>query len=681
MADTLSQDKRVGKLATPLGKDKLCLVRFEGTEAMGELFEYRIEAVSTEPNIDFNKALGQYCSVHLDTADHIGRDFSGILTEARWVGAWSELDLQLYRLVLRPWPWLLSLRSRCVTYVNMKPKDIIKQTLGDGANGDIVDLVIREYPTLEYTVQYRETNLNFALRMMEKWGIYYYFSFDKGDGVSPSRHQLVLADSDNHVALPAPASVIFQAVGRTHVDRGDLQQFNHWTTLSQMVPGGKFWLNDYDYNQPNKDLLAKRNYDLRYKHGDMLVYDYPGGYDQMDDGENLAQVRLDSEVARRQRWFAGGYAPSLTPGYTIQRTSRDHDSQDGTYLILRCNHRYGDQSYVSAGGAGASGSTGASYSGSYELSSPSPYRMPLHTRRPVIVGTQPAKVVSQSDMEIDVDELGRVLVEFYWDRDIMSRYDPENPGRNPSRRVRVGQFWAGAVRGALFVPRVGDEVMVAYEDGDPDRPIIVGSVYNGKNTVPMKLPQKKTQSGILTRSSMGGKGYHMLVFDDTAGSERVKLRSQKDLMFKALNNEQRDIGSNQTETVGGDETITVGTETSGGNFTVNAVQTITLNVGPMMDSASPSGMDMPLTQIKMDQNSITLNVGPDGVFAQIKMDPSGVTISGTPASQLTVQPSGITTMTPTITFMYGPVTFGPAPVTIPLATIGAGTVGGALPII
>jgi hypothetical protein len=144
-------------------------------------------------------------------------------------------------------------------------------------------------------------------------------------------------------------------------------------------------------------------------------------------------------------------------------------------------------------------------------------------------------------------------------------------------------------------------------------------------------------------------------------------------MFKALRNEQRDIGGSQTENVGGDETITVGGPKGGGNFTVNAFQTITLNVGPT---------GSPLTQIKMDQTSITLSVGPGGAIAQVKLDPSGVTISGTPASQLMVQPSGITTMTPTITFLYGPVTFGPAPVTIPLATIGSGMVGAPpLPII
>ncbi len=564
MADTPpTQDGRTGKLATPLGKDKLCLTRFEGTEAMGELFEFRIEAVSPDANIDFNPALGQNCSVHLDTADNVGRDFSGILTEARWVGA--RFNLHLYRLVLRPWPWLRSLSAACQIFPNMSPKDIIKEALGNGSYGDIVDLTTGDYPTLEYTVQYRETYLNFALRLMEKYGIYYYFKFDKGDGVSPSTHYLVLADSTTHETLPAPAWVLY--LPPTVAGRRDVQQLNYWSKMQGMASGISL-LNDYDYNKPDANLFAPNTHLYPFKHGTELVYDYPGGYDDKGEGEKLAEVRVDAERTHAERCSAGGYAPSLTPGYTIQRTSPDQDSQDDTYLILRCGHWYGDQSYASTGSGG--GAADASYSGTYELCKSSiPYRMPLRTRRPVIIGSQPAKVISKEKQEIDCDSLGRVLVEFYWD---LKFYAEKK--RTPSRRVRVGQFWAGNIRGALFTPRVGDEVMVQYEDGDPDRPIIVGSVYNKNNPVPTKLPDHKTHSGIATLSSPNSpQGYHMLLFDDTAGQERLKLRSQKDLMFKALGNEQRDINGSQTENIGGDETINVGGPTGGGNFTLNAFQT------------------------------------------------------------------------------------------------------------
>jgi type VI secretion system secreted protein VgrG len=246
--------------------------------------------------------------------------------------------------------------------------------------------------------------------------------------------------------------------------------------------------------------------------------------------------------------------------------------------------------------------------------------MPLRSRRPVIIGTQPALVIrdkKNAGEEIDVDELGRILVKFYWDIEKNEVH---------ARRIRVAQSWAGSNRGALFTPRVGDEVVVAYEDGDPDRPIVVGSVYNGNNTVPMTLPDKKVKSGILTLSSKGGNGYHMFLFDDTAGSEIVKLRSQKDLMFKALNNEQRDIVNSQTENIGQDETINVGfpvppgDSPGSGNFTLNALNKVTINVGPQ---------GSPMTQLIMDTSSITLNVGPSGSMSQIVMNQTSITMQST----------------------------------------------------
>ena len=224
---------------------------------------------------------------------------------------------------------------------------------------------------------------------------------------------------------------------------------------------------------------------------------------------------------------------------------------------------------------------------------------------------QPALVVKGEGggPEIDVDKLGRVLVQFPWDRK-----------KKPSRRVRVGQIWAGSNRGALFTPRVGDEVLIASEEGDPDRPIVIGSVYNGANTVPMTLPDKKVKSGILTLSSAGGGGYNMLLFDDTAGGETVKLRSQKDLMVKALNNERRDILNSQTENVGQDETINVGFPAGSGNFTLNALQTVTINVGP------------------------------EGAMSQIVMTMEGITLSVTDAlSTVAIQPEGVTITAPTVT--------------------------------
>ena len=210
----------------------------------------------------------------------------------------------------------------------------------------------------------------------------------------------------------------------------------------------------------------------------MEIYNYPGGYKDQNKGVNLAAVSRDVERMRNLHCAATGYAPTLTPGFKVKRTSTDQeDSENGDYLILRCVHSFGTQTYESDPSRSARYPV---YHGAFQLSrSDLPYRMPQRTRKPAIIGTQSALVIKSQDggPEIDVDKLGRILVQFYWDRK-----------KKPSRRVRVAQFWAGSNRGALFVPRVGDEVLIAYDDGDPDRPIVVGSVYNGANTVPMTLP-------------------------------------------------------------------------------------------------------------------------------------------------------------------------------------------------
>jgi type VI secretion system secreted protein VgrG len=611
MASNPTQDNQTGKLATPLGKDVLLLGRFDGAEGMGELFEFRIEALSPRSDIRFDDALGRNSSVHLGTSDGVGRDFSGVVTEARRLG--KRGDLFVYNLVLRPWLWLLSLTSDCKIFANMDPKAIIKQVFDDRHFSDVIDLTAQDYPTLEYTVQYRETDLNFVLRLMEEYGIYYYFQFMPGDGDSPSIHYLVLADSTTHVKLPSPTEVVY--VPSTVSARSDVQQFNDWTKGETMV-SGVFALNDYDYEKPGATLLASAQYGYQFQHGDMEIYNYPGGYNDQDEGVKLAEVCRDAMLSRNQRCTGAGYAPTLTPGFTIKRTSTDGDPEDGEYLLLRCVHSYGYQSYESESSAAG----GSVYYGTYELAkSDITYRMPLQTRKPVVVGSQSALVVGKQGEEIDVDDQGRICVQFYWDRK-----------KKPSRRVRVAHFWAGEHRGALFVPRIGDEVMVAYDDGDPDRPLVVGSVYNGANKITLDLPARKTVSGLLGRSTRNGSTVHTANawwFDDVVGDEVFVVRARKDLMVRVLNDEKRHVSANQTENVdgnvtqnvGGDETITVGGPTGGGNYTLNAFQTAKINVGPK---------GSPLTQILMDTSSITLNVGPGGSPTQIVMNASGITLKG-----------------------------------------------------
>ena len=595
MGDNLSQDERVGKLKTPLGDDKLALSRFDGGESLSELFEFRVEAMSIEANIDFNAALGKSVTVLLKTDDGKDRYFNGLLAEARWAG--QRGTLFAYQLVIRPWLWLLSLTSDCRIFSQKSPRDIIKQVFTDRGFSDFRDELKSSYPTLEYCVQYRETDFVFVSRLMEQYGIYYFFEYADG------KHTLVLADMK---ASSKPAEGLSSApyLAVSEGGRRHLQHFEVWSR-GREVASGSFKLNDYDYNKPSANLLADSDKPGGYEHHSMEIYDYPGEYVDRSVGNTLAQVEVEAAQSLDDRRTGTGSTLSLYPGALVTLTKHPVGAENQEYLVVSCSHFFDGQRYRSDGGAHQ-----PSYLGNFEFTPSSrQFRAELETERPHVVGVQSALVVGKEGEEIDVDEQGRICVQFYWDRK-----------KKPSRRVRVAQIWAGAHRGALFLPRIGDEVLVQYEEGDPDRPIVVGSVYNGTNEVVAKLPAKKTHSGILTKSSKNSSGYNMLVFDDTAGDEHIKLRAQKALMFKSLGDETRNIGGSQTETVGGDETITVGGPTSGGNFTVNAAK------------------------------SITLNVGEGGLFAQIVMDEGGITLSSMAGlSSIMIQPTGVTIQAPTIT--------------------------------
>ena len=653
---SLSQDDRIGKLTTPLGDNVLVLSRFDGGEHLSEPFEFRIEAISEQQNVDFSGALGKGVTVMLKTADDKQRYFNGILCEARWSG--QRADLYVYQMILRPWFWLLSLTSDCKIFSQKSPKDIIKQVFSDRGFSDFRDETKSSYPTLEYCVQYRETDFDFTSRLMEQYGIYYFFEY--ADGV----HTLVLADQKaSHKPIPDLQTVAFLAVSEG--GRRQLQHLEEWSR-GRSVESGVFKLNDYDYNKPSANLLANSEKPGGYAHDSMEMYDYIGEYSDRSVGDKLAQVEAEAAQSLDDRRTGTGSALSLFPGGLV--TLRDHPvgAENQEYIVVACSHFFHAQQYRS-GGRGPSG--GPSYSGNFEFTPSSrQFRAELDTERPRISGYQSALVVGKQGEEIDVDEQGRITVQFYWDRK-----------KKASRRVRVAQFWAGKTRGAWFVPRIGDEVLIHYEEGDPDRPIVVGSVYNGDNKLVLDMPSDKNKSGVLTKSTKNSDGYNFLLFNDTAGSEVVKLRAQKDLMFRALNNEQRDILGNQTENITGNETISVGIPPQdppksgmpsiGGNFTVNAAQTATINVGPILPDGS---MPVVMTQIAMTNQSITLNVGPQGTICQIMMMPTGIMLNygpGGSVASILIGPAGINLIS------AGPINFVSPMVTIPTLTIGAGMVG------
>ena len=599
MGEELTQDKRIASLTTPLGKDKLVLTTFDGTEGLSELFEFCIDALSKDDNVNFDQVLGRSCCVSMKLGEGPERYFDGIAVEAQAIG--MQGDLYAYRLILRPALWLLTRTNNCRIWHDKTALDIIKEVLNQ-RQVDFRTATTRNFPKLEYCVQYRETDFAFVSRLMEQHGIYYFFEH------STDQHMLMLADApSSHRPIPGHSSVRFatKSAGRLHFPE---QRLFGWTS-ERRFRTGKVQLRDYNFKQPNANMKGEANGTEKYTKAQMELYDYPGKYDKQEDGRDYAEIRLGAEQALDHRRFAAGDAVSFCPGGLFTLEEHPVGAENQQYLIARCVHRFSTDLYRSSQGVAAIGDH--PYHGNYEfLPGDRTFRAPIVTPKPVVYGPQTAKVVARSgkdgeEIDVDDDGHGRIKVRFHWDRD-----------DKRSCWVRVAQMWAGGKWGGHFIPRIGMEVVVEFLEGDPDRPLVVGVVYNGDNKFPYSLPDNKTQSGVKSNSSKGGNGYNELMFEDAKNSEVIRLHAQKDLNSTILHAETREIGENfespsgspsrKTTLKNGDEEL----EISSGNQKVHIAQKQTIDV------------DNDITITSM--TTITLKVGTNNVV----IDQAGVHING-----------------------------------------------------
>jgi len=549
----LSQAKYAAALKTPLGDNVLVLKTFSGNETLGQPFEFHVEALSEEENIDFDKALGQACTIKLKTYEQKERFFCGILTEAQWVGTGTggQLGYSHYRLVLRPWFSLLAHRANCRIFPKMKVTEIIEQVFKDAGFSSDTDFKFCTHGTYEeikYCVQYRETDFAFVSRLMEQYGIYYFFEHQDG------QHKMMLADSyASHSKVKDLPRVKYnsQTVAYNRAE----QHIHSWISDRRFCTG-KVELRDYDYLQPNV-LKAMKDVKENYARSTFEVYDYPGKYDkQMQKmGDLFAQVRLEAKQALDRRRTANGDAPSLFAGGIVTLEKHPTSKENDEYLVVRASHEYGAQFYGSAQGGDA-----PAYHGNYEfLPSKRQFRSLPLTPKPRIHGIQTAKVVAQKGEdreEISTDEHGHIWVQFYWDR------EPQK-----SCPIRVSQSWASKQWGEQFIPRIGMEVVIEFLEGDPDRPLVTGCVYNGDNKHPYTLPNDKTQSGLKSHSSKGGNGYNEFMFEDYKDKELVRMHAQKDHDVTVRNSETWTIGeaftppqgkaSRATTLENGDDSLTI----------------------------------------------------------------------------------------------------------------------------
>ncbi len=529
----LDQTKRAARLRTPLGDKELALARFTALEGLSELFEIDIEALSPTADIDFDAALGQPCVITSEAPDAPERHHHGVLVHAEWVG--MRHDLHIYKMTLRPWLWLLGKTSDCRIFHDKTVIDIVKATFADHGFSDYRVATTADYPTLPYTVQYRETDLAFVCRLMEQHGVYYFFEHEEGV------HRLVLADGlASHQPAPGLATIPYVPVDEA-AERARRQHLWQWTSRRDFR-SGQFAMNDYNHLLPNRRMAVERAGVDSYTRSNLEVYDHPGAYDAPDHGEFYARIELEAEQALDRRRDGVGEAVSLFPGALVALTDHPRGGENRDYLVVRTRHEFVTQDYRS----NMAVAPPAAPDWIELLPTERPFRAPLATPKPLIHSLHTALVTGAEGEEIDCDDHGRILVHFYWDRH-----------NDKSCRVRVSQVWGGQGWGGQVIPRIGMEVMVAFIDGAPDRPIVVGCVPNPQTlTVPYELPAKKTKMAWRSKTHKAS-GFNELTFEDDNGAQNLFMHAEKDHTQKTRNNHTHRVDANSIQSVGANHSLQI----------------------------------------------------------------------------------------------------------------------------
>ena len=529
---------RLAQITSPLGPDVLLLKNMGGGEELGRLFDYELQLTSDDASIQLNLLLGKPMSLNLQLSDSGERYFHGIV--ARCSQNVDTGQFASYQVTLRPWLWLLTKTSDCRIFQNQTIPQIIKQVFRDLGFSDFEDTLSRPYREWEYCVQYRENSFDFVSRLMEQEGIYYFFRHEK------DRHVLVLADAYGaHENAPGYASVPYYPKDGQHRERDHIHDWH----LAQEIQSGSLELNDYDFQRPSARIDVRSAMPRPHTAGDYPLYDYPGTYVQSQDGEHYARTRIEALQSLHERVELSGNARGLGSGHLFSMTGFSRQDQNREYLIVGARYYIAQESLETGAGAGST-----QFESSLScIDAQQSFRPLAHTHRPIVKGPQTAIVVGPSGEEIWTDQFGRVKVHFYWDR-----HDQSN--ENSSCWIRVSQSWAGKNWGSMQIPRIGQEVIVSFLEGDPDRPIITGRVYNAEQTVPYDLPANATQSGMKSRSSKGGTpaNFNEIRMEDKKGAEQLYIHAERNQDIVVEVDESHLVGHDRNKSIGHDETVTIG---------------------------------------------------------------------------------------------------------------------------
>jgi type VI secretion system secreted protein VgrG len=526
------------QITTPLAEDTLLFQRLHAQEELSRPFEHHLTLLSTQKDINLDDVLGKPVCVQMTLPNGKFRYFSGFVTrftQSGMIGRYYR-----YTATARPWLWFLTRTSDCRIFQDMSVPDIIKKVFADHAMTDVEYNLSGNYHKWTYCVQYRETDFNFVSRLMEQEGIYYYFRHEQG------RHTMVIVDSTSaHKPFPDYETISYTLPER--VRRVDQEYISAWDVTHELQPG-VYAQSDFDFERPSAALLTKKNVSRKHSVSDYEIYDFPGEYLQKADGDQYATVRIDELSTQFELVHGVTNARGLNVGCTFTLANQTRDDQNREYLVVNATYDLEFSSYE-----GLPNPVGGAYSCHFGgISTQQQFRPARVTPKPFVPGPQTAVVVGPSGDEIYTDKYGRVKVQFPWDR-----YGKKN--ENSSCWLRVSHPWAGKNWGMIALPRIGQEVIVDFLDGDPDEPIIIGRVYNAEQMPPYALPANMTQAGIKTRSSKGGgpSNYNEIRFEDKKGSEQLLIHAEKNQDIEVEQNETHSVGANRTKTIGHDETTHV----------------------------------------------------------------------------------------------------------------------------
>ena len=584
----ITQNTRLAQVDSPLGNDVLLLQSMTGSEELGRLFHYELELTCEDRAIQFDQILGKPIGLTLELYGGAQRYFHGIASSCRQKTGHGQFAG--YRVSLRPWFWLLTRTSDCRIFQNKTVPDIIKEVFRDLGFSDFEDGLSGTYREWEYCVQYRETSFDFVSRLMEQEGIYYYFRHEK------TRHVLVLADAYGaHSTAPDYASVPFYPADQQMRER---DHFYDWQ-MAQEVQPGSLALNDYDFQRPRASLEVRSIVPRSHSNADHALYDYPGEYVQCNDGEQYARTRIEAIHSQFERVQLRGCARGLGCGHLFNLTGYDRTDQNREYLAVLARYQIRQDPYESG-----QATLAEQFISELDCMDASQVFRPLPlTPKPIVRGPQTAVVVGPGGEEIWTDQYGRVKVHFHWDR-----HDHSN--ENSSCWIRVSQAWAGKNWGAMHIPRIGQEVIVSFLEGDPDRPIITGRVYNAEQTVPYALPANATQSGVKSRSSKDGSpaNFNEIRMEDKKGAEQLFIHAEKNQDIEVENDETHWVGHDRSKTVDNDETVHVKhdrTETVGNN------ETITIGVNRTEEVGSNETITIGVNRTEQVGSNETITIGAD----------------------------------------------------------------------